>query len=88
MCTIRVPVRIGLLITPPTRTGGTLVNSIGWIIFILACLAIYTWNVIEFAANLAVHRMERLLGQAMTDDESEDEIIDRLDRMMGEKHDD
>lgn len=68
------------------RTGGVLVNSIGWIVFGVACLAIYTWNVIEFAANLAVHRMERMLGSAMTD-EDEDEIIDRLDRMMGEHHD-
>lgn len=88
MCTIRVSVHIGSRITPPMRMGDAPVNSLGWIIFGIVALVIYTWNVIEFAANLAVHRMERQFGAAMTDEESEDDIIDRLDRMMGEKHDD
>ena len=60
MCTTPVLARTGLSITRRTLTGGTPVNSIGWIIFffkVMAMIVIYTWIVINLAAAIAERRI-------------------------------
>lgn len=89
-CTIPVPVRTGLSITPPMPMGDIPVSKWEWLYLIangIAVLALYTWCVIDIAATVAIRRFEAMIGTNADAAEEDDDMVDELNRMWRGKRD-
>lgn len=53
----------------------------------IAVLALYTWCVIDIAANCALRRFEAMIGTEADAVEEDDDMVDELNRMWREKRD-